>query len=98
LRKAGVEVLIISPDKPAALKNYLLNHQMNVRAIADPAGLLLQQFGQEILWWRLGRMPAVLGVNPKGIVVYRHMGQSMRDVPKFEEVIHQISDAPSGHL
>lgn len=87
---------MISPDKEETLTTYLSNHHMTFRAIADPGGAILQAFGQESSWWRFGRMPALLGFDTHGQVIYRHMGQSMKDFPDFDQLLTLLSHPSPG--
>jgi peroxiredoxin Q/BCP len=41
---------------------------------------------QEVILHKFGRMPALLVVDKKGIIRYAHYGDSMRDIPKNEEI------------
>lgn len=42
---------------------------------------------QEIKLSRLGRMPGLLIVDKKGIVQYAYYGESMKDIPRNEEIL-----------
>lgn len=80
----GVQCLIVAPDPPDRLTRYLSDHHIPVPAVADPSGQLLLQLGQPNQWMKLGRMPALLGVNATGAIVYEHFGKSMRDLPDLK--------------
>ncbi len=63
---------------------------MTFQAIADPDGQLLEKLGQEVIWWKLGRMPLLLGLDAAGTIQYRHSGRSMQDLPNFEEAMKGV--------
>lgn len=67
---------------------------MTFWAIADPTGNVLKVLGQETHWWRLGRMPAFIALDPGGRIAYRHWGRSMRDWPNFDEAAQMIARRP----
>lgn len=64
---------------------------MTFWAIADPSGTVLHALGQEVHWWRLGRLPAFMGIDADGHIAYRHWGRSMRDWPDFDEAARAIT-------
>jgi hypothetical protein len=55
-------------------------------AVADPEHRIAELLGQEVRLVKLGRMPAVLVVDPDGIVRAAWYGQSMRDNPSIDEL------------
>ena len=42
---------------------------------------------QEVIAKKLGRMPALLVVDKKGIIKYAHYGDDMQDIPENEEIL-----------
>lgn len=45
---------------------------------------------QEVSALKLGRMPALLIVDKKGIIQYAHYGDTMQDIPENEEIIEVL--------
>lgn len=90
MRTQGINILVVAPDSPERLKHYWQQHKMGFQAVADPT--LLSVLGQEINWLRLGRMPALLGMDKSGAIIYRHMGQSMKDLPDLDKAAAAVLD------
>lgn len=44
-------------------------------------------YGQEVNLLKLGRMPAMLVVDKKGIIRFAHFGDNMADIPRNEDVL-----------
>ncbi|MBE3556100.1 MAG: redoxin domain-containing protein [Firmicutes bacterium] len=86
----GATVLIIGPDDASTFQKYFQAHELTFLAIADPQHTLLDRYGQQVKWYRLGRMPAEALVNTMGVVRFVHYGHSMADIPPVEEVLEQI--------
>ncbi len=55
--------------------------------LADVGSKAAGQFGQEVKWLKLGRMPAVLIIDREGRIRYSQYGQSMQDIPENAEVL-----------
>lgn len=83
-------MLVVAPDSPERLRRYWQDHHLDFWAVADHTGEMLSALGQEVVWWRLGRMPALLGINQTGQLVYRHLGRSMQDLPAWDEAIEAV--------
>lgn len=83
LQKSKIEVIVVAPDTGDALREYRSKNGPACRMVSDHDGGLLQRLGQPVHWWQFGRLPATLAVAPHGEVVYTHIGNSVRDIPKF---------------
>ena len=81
---------MIAPDSSVSLQNYFQKQGFHFWAISDSTGAVLKSLGQEINWLRLGRMPALLTVDKKGGVVWRHQGRSMSDLPDLEMALKSL--------
>lgn len=86
-------VVVIGPDSRQRLQDYFQRNRLSFVAIADPEGGLLEQWGQVVVWWRLGRMPSALGVDSGGRVVWMHQGRWMSDLPDWDEALQTLSKA-----
>jgi peroxiredoxin len=92
-----VEVVAFGPDAPAAFRAYFARERLPFRGVPDPGGRLLARLGQEVNWFRLGRMPALLAVRGDGEVVHVHRGRSMRDLPDVDAALAALeAGAPAG--
>jgi peroxiredoxin Q/BCP len=86
-RKRGSAIVAIAPDGPRSLARFWEQEGMPFPAVADPEHRIAELLGQEVQLLKLGRMPAVLVVDPDGIVRAAWYGESMRDIPSIEEVL-----------
>jgi peroxiredoxin len=50
---------------------------------------------QEVSPLKLGRMPALLVVDKEGIIQYAHYGDSMKDIPKNEDIFEVLKKLKS---
>jgi peroxiredoxin Q/BCP len=48
---------------------------------------VLKLYGQEIKLFKLGRMPAQVIVDRKGVARFAHYGHSMSDIPDNRELL-----------
>lgn len=92
----GVQVAIIGPDGPNAFRRYWETEQMPFTGLADVGNKVADVFHQEVVWWKLGRMPAVIIVDGQGIIRYAHYGSSMSDIPDNAEVLEALDRIKAG--
>ena len=60
--------------------------------IADPEHMIANTYGQKVNPLKFGRMPALLIIDARGRIRYRHYGDSMSDIPPDEEVLSLLDD------
>jgi peroxiredoxin Q/BCP len=58
----------------------------------DPTKKVPEMLKQQVRIVKLGRMPAMLIVDKKGIVRYAYYSDSMSDIPKNEEVFEVLKE------
>ncbi len=85
-------MVIVGPDGALAFERVFSARDLGFWGIPDPAHHILKNLGQPIKWWAMGRMPAALGVDRQGLVVWTHYGLSARDLPRWEDGIKALSD------
>jgi peroxiredoxin len=56
----------------------------------DQSKKVADMLHQEVIIHKFGRMPALLVVDKKGIIRYAHYGDSMKDIPKNDEIFKVI--------
>ena len=56
----------------------------------DPDKEVVNMLNQENIMAKLGRMPAMLIIDKKGIIKYAHYGNSMSDIPRNTEILEII--------
>jgi peroxiredoxin Q/BCP len=95
------EILVIGPEGPQVFQKYWREHDLPFMGLPDPKRTVLKLFGQEVNLFKLGRMPAQVIVDKKGLVRFAYYGRSMSDIPENREVlvlldrINEISETPA---
>ena len=60
--------------------------------LPDEKRIVLKLYGQEVKLFKLGRMPAQMIVDKKGILRFAHYGHSMSDIPENDELLTILDD------
>lgn len=81
LRAAGIQVVVMAPDRPAALRQYFEREHLPFEAIADPSQRVLKAFGQQYRWYVMGLLPAMVAIDARGAIVWSHYASSPQDLP-----------------
>jgi peroxiredoxin Q/BCP len=92
LVKFDIEVLIIGPEKSESFRKYWEKESLPFIGLPDPKHLVANLYGQQIKIFKLGRMPAQILIDKKGILLYSFYGNSMSDIPSIDEVINVLSN------
>jgi len=86
------EVIVIGPEDKAAFKEFWGQQSLPFIGLPDRKAIVLKRYGQEVNLFKLGRMPAQVIVDKKGVVRYAHFGQSMSDIPENRELLAIIDE------
>jgi peroxiredoxin Q/BCP len=81
------EVVVVGPENKAAFTKYWQENSLPFMGLPDPKATVLRRYGQEVNLFKLGRMPAQVIVDKKGLVRYVHYGHSMSDIPENCELL-----------
>jgi peroxiredoxin Q/BCP len=76
------EVIVVGPENKEAFAKYWQENSLPFIGLPDPKATVLRRYGQEVNLFKLGRMPAQVIVDKKGLVRYVHYGHSMSDIPE----------------
>jgi peroxiredoxin Q/BCP len=90
--KQEVEILVIGPEGPHQFKAYWAANDLPFTGLPDPDHRVLKLFGQEVNLFKLGRMPAQVLVDKRGIARYVHYGKSMSDIPANQELLALLEE------
>lgn len=60
--------------------------------LPDPEHTVSKLYGQEVKILKLGRMPAQLIIDKKGLIRYKHYGNSMADIAENSELIAKLDE------
>ncbi|MBN1813039.1 MAG: redoxin domain-containing protein [Anaerolineae bacterium] len=81
------EILIIGPEGPRRFKQVWEAERYPFVGFADYRHTVADRYGQEVNLLKLGRMPALLVVDKRGVIRFAHFGDDMADIPKNEDVL-----------
>jgi len=83
-------ILVIGPEGRAAFARYFEDNELPFVGVPDPSHSVLKLYGQEVKLFKFGRMPAMVIVDPAGIVRFAHYGHEMSDIPKNQDVLDSL--------
>ena len=81
------EIIAVGPEDAQAFTAYWRDNEIPFVGLPDPDHSVLKLYGQEIDLFKLGRMPAQVIVDKRGIARYVHYGHSMSDIPENAELL-----------
>jgi len=84
------EIVVIGPENNKDFAAYWEKHEIPFVGLSDESHAVLKLYGQEVNLFKLGRMPAQMLVDKKGMLRYVHYGHSMKDIPESNEVLELI--------
>jgi peroxiredoxin len=85
-------ILVVGPELAEAFAAYWREHRLPFVGLPDPHHRVLEQYGQQVNLFRLGRMPAQVIVDLNGRVRFVHYGHSMMDIPANTELLAILDD------
>jgi peroxiredoxin len=88
--KRDAELITIGPENSKAFADWWHEHQMPFIGLPDPGHTVSKLYGQEVKIFKLGRMPAQLIIDKKGLIRYKHYGNSMSDIAENNELISKL--------
>jgi peroxiredoxin Q/BCP len=91
------EILAVGPESRKAFAAYWQpDPQQEARVpfvgLPDPDHVVLDLYGQEVKWLKLGRLPAQIVVDKGGKIRYAHYGRSMADIPPNGELLALLEE------
>ena len=91
-------IIVVGPDNTSAFASYWREHNLPFIGLPDPKATVLRLYGQEVNLFKLGRMPAQVIVDRRGVTRFVHYGHSMSDIPENAEVLgilDQLNQEPA---
>ncbi len=85
-------IVVVGPDNAQAFTAYWQKHDLPFIGLPDATASVLKLYGQEINLFRLGRMPAQVIVDRKGMARFVHYGHSMSDIPANDELFALLDE------
>ncbi|SCZ80941.1 peroxiredoxin Q/BCP [Acidaminobacter hydrogenoformans DSM 2784] len=86
----NTKIVVIGPENPKAFRKYFEENALKFYGIPDDTLSVLKLYGQKVNLFKLGRMPAQMLVDQKGILRYVHYGHAMSDIPETAELLELI--------
>jgi peroxiredoxin len=90
--KRNAEVIAIGPEDAKTFADWWREHQMPLIGLPDPDHSVSKLYGQEVKIFKLGRMPAQLIIDKKGLIRYKHYGSSMSDIAENSEILAKLDE------
>jgi peroxiredoxin len=90
--RRDTEVIAIGPEKAATFTSWWREQNMPFPGLPDPDHTVSKLFGQQVKLLKLGRLPAQLVVDKKGVIRFVHHGNSMSDILENEKVLALLDD------
>ncbi|HCX65357.1 MAG TPA: thioredoxin peroxidase [Eubacteriaceae bacterium] len=83
-------VVAIGPENREDFAKYWEENDMPFTGIPDPEHKIAKLYEQKVNLLKLGRMPAQVLIDRQGNIRHVHYGNSMKDIPENEEILHLI--------
>ncbi len=84
--------MAVGPDGAKAFAVYWESERLPFIGLPDPKHKVALQYRQEVNLFKLGRMPLVTIIDPKGMIRYVHYGDSMSDIPDNKTLLDVIDE------
>lgn len=88
--KRGAEVIAIGPEKAEVFAKWWREHQMPFIGLPDPDHTVSKLYGQQVKLLKLGRLPAQMVIDKRGLIRYLHYGGSMSDIVENGELLAKL--------
>ena len=88
-------IVVIGPEDAKSFKKYWEKNQLPFYGLPDSDATVLKLYGQQVKIFKLGRLPAQMIIDKKGVLRFVHYGHNMEDIPENEELlllIEKMSD------
>ncbi len=83
-------IVVIGPERAEAFRKYWKKEELPFIGLPDPEHKVLNLYGQEVKFFKLGRMPAQILIDTSGVLRYAYYGHSMADISSIEDIITVI--------
>jgi peroxiredoxin len=86
------EILAVGPDSQDKFAAYWNENRLPFPGLPDPKKQVSKVYKQEIILFKLGRMPLNAVLDRKGYIRFIHYGYSMSDIPDNETLLEVIDE------
>jgi len=91
-KKSETIIVVVGPEGRYAFARYWRDNDLPFIGLPDPRHTVLKTYGQQIKLFKLGRMPAQVLVDKRGVARFAHYGHDMADIPSDSEILGLIAD------
>jgi peroxiredoxin Q/BCP len=91
----NAEVIILGPNSSENFKRTWEIEELKMIGLSDPDSVIANRYHQEVKFMRMGRLPALLVLDQKGIIRFLHYGKSMTDIPDNSQVFQILDEINS---
>ena len=91
-----VQVVVVGPEDAKAFADYWRKESLPFTGLPDPSHSILKLYGQEVNLFKLGRLPAQVLVDKKGVARFAHYGHAMSDIPANQEILSLVDQVNAG--
>jgi len=85
-------IIVIGPENSNAFRKFWAKNDLPFVGVPDPKHQVLKLYGQEVNLFKLGRMPAMIIIDKRGMARFVHYGHSMSDIPSNADVIKTLQN------
>jgi peroxiredoxin Q/BCP len=85
--RRDTRIVVVGPEGAGAFADYWRKESLPFIGLPDPKHDVLKLFGQQVKIFKLGRMPAQVLVDRRGVARFVHYGHNMTDIPPNEELL-----------
>ncbi len=89
-------VISVGPESAGRFRSYWQKNSLPFIGLPDNKHALLKLYGQEVRLFKLGRQPAQMLIDKKGMLRYAHYGHSMSDIPGTKEMLELLDELEAG--
>ena len=81
------EIVAIGPESTDTFTAWWSKHNMPFPGLPDPDHTVAKLYGQQVKLLKLGRLPAQMVIDKKGLIRFVHHGNSMADIVENDKII-----------
>lgn len=85
-------IVAVGPENAKSFKDYWSKNQLPFYGLPDEELTVLKLYGQKVNLFKLGRMPAQMIIDKKGMLRFVHYGHSMQDIPENTELFGLLDE------
>ena len=90
--KRDAEVIAIGPEDAETFAAYWRKENMLFPGLPDPKHAIANFYSQKVNPLKLGRLPAMVIIDKKGMIRYQHYGDSMSDIPENVNILSTLDE------